>query len=174
VGESRRERGTGESDGEGDEFDLSPVSLESRDEGGVFLAPGFHFGVAAQIFVEADLDDDEGIEFFIEGRRVWVWGVRNAPGINQVRARSMSGGVKLLDIISRYNPIRYAAGAAVYCEYPSTTERLLVSYRGSLDTSVRQILRTLLGLGIGSSQSGWGVFTPGEGSSPSSEVDDPR
>ena len=70
VGESRRERGTGESDGEGDEFDLSPVSLESRDEGGVFLAPGFHFGVAAQIFVEADLDDDEGIEFFIEGRRV--------------------------------------------------------------------------------------------------------
>jgi len=40
VGESRRERGAGVSDGEGDEFDLSPVSLEGLDESGSFLALG--------------------------------------------------------------------------------------------------------------------------------------
>jgi hypothetical protein len=40
VGESRHERGAGVSDGEGEEFDLSLVSLEGRDEGIVFLDLG--------------------------------------------------------------------------------------------------------------------------------------
>ena len=47
VSESRRERGAGASDREGDEFDSSPISLEGRDEGGVFLGLGFKFGFAA-------------------------------------------------------------------------------------------------------------------------------
>ena len=40
VGESRRERGGGVPDRKGDEFDASPVSLEVRDEGGVFIGLG--------------------------------------------------------------------------------------------------------------------------------------
>ncbi len=45
MGGSRRERGVGVSDREGDKFDSSPVSLEDRDEGGVFLGLGLKFGV---------------------------------------------------------------------------------------------------------------------------------
>ena len=47
VGESRRESGAGVSYREGDEFDPSLVSLEGRDEGGVFLGLGLKFGGAA-------------------------------------------------------------------------------------------------------------------------------
>jgi hypothetical protein len=47
VGESRRERGAGVFVREGDKFDSSPLSLEGRDEGGVFLGLGFKFGFTA-------------------------------------------------------------------------------------------------------------------------------
>jgi hypothetical protein len=47
MGESRRKRGAGVSDREGDEFDSSLVSLEGRDKGGVFLCLGLKFGFAA-------------------------------------------------------------------------------------------------------------------------------
>ena len=47
VGQSRRERCAGVSDGKGDEFDLSTVSLEGRDEGRVFLDLGLQLGVGA-------------------------------------------------------------------------------------------------------------------------------
>ena len=45
--ERRREGGSGVSDGGGDEFDSSPVSLEGRNEGGVLLGLGLKFGVAS-------------------------------------------------------------------------------------------------------------------------------
>ena len=47
VGESRRESGPGVPDGDGDELDSSPVSLEGREEGGVLVGLGVKFGVAS-------------------------------------------------------------------------------------------------------------------------------
>ncbi len=47
MGERRREVGPGMSDGESDEFDSSPLSLQGRDEGGVLLGLGLKFGVAS-------------------------------------------------------------------------------------------------------------------------------
>ena len=46
-GESRRESGAGVSYGEGDKFHPFPVSLEGRDEGGLFLGLGLHLVLAA-------------------------------------------------------------------------------------------------------------------------------
>ena len=47
VGESRRERGAGVSDREGDDFDSSPVSLNGRDEVGTCLGLDLEFHFAA-------------------------------------------------------------------------------------------------------------------------------
>ena len=65
-------------------------------------------------------------------------------------------------------------GAPVHCVSPAAAERHHVSYQGSLDTSEWRMLRKLLGLGIGSSQSSCGMFILGGGSSSSSEVGDLR
>ena len=51
-----------------------------------------------EVPAEADLDDDEGAEFLVEGGRVWVWGIRKASGVCEIRGFSMSGGEKLLGL----------------------------------------------------------------------------
>ena len=47
VGESRRESSAAVSYGEGDKFYPTPMSLEGRDDRGVFLGLGIRFSLAA-------------------------------------------------------------------------------------------------------------------------------
>ena len=53
-------------------YELHPflVSSEGRQERGVFLGLLLKLNVAAEILAEADLDDDEGAFFLVEGGRV--------------------------------------------------------------------------------------------------------
>ena len=81
----------------GDEFHMSPVSLESRDEGGVLRGLGFALGVAAEVPSKSYFDDDEGAEALVEGGLVRVGGVRYPSSVYKVRRCSMSSGVELLD-----------------------------------------------------------------------------
>ncbi len=67
---------------EGDEFYISPVSLEGRDEGGVLRGLGFEFGVAAEVPAKSDMDDDEGAKARVEGGRVRGGGVRYPSGVD--------------------------------------------------------------------------------------------
>ena len=64
----------------GDEFHMSPVFLEGRDERGVLRGVGFELGVAAEVPAESDFDDDEGAEALVEGGRVRGGGVRYPSG----------------------------------------------------------------------------------------------
>ncbi len=42
----------------GDEFHMSPMSLEGRDEGGVLRVFCFELGIAAEVPAKSDFDDD--------------------------------------------------------------------------------------------------------------------
>ena len=96
MGESRREGGTCVSYWEGDELDLSPVSLEGRDDGGVLRGLGFKLGVAAEVPAKSDFDDDEGAKALVEDGRVRGGGVRYHYGVDKIRRYSLSSGVEFL------------------------------------------------------------------------------
>jgi hypothetical protein len=52
-------------DREGQKLHPSPVPDEGRDEGGVLLGLLVEVNVAAEVLIEADLDDDEGALFLL-------------------------------------------------------------------------------------------------------------
>ncbi len=76
---------------------MSPVFLEGRDEWGVLRGFGIELGVASEVPVKSDFDDDESAEALVEGGRVRGGGVGSPSGVYKVRRCSMSGGVELLN-----------------------------------------------------------------------------
>jgi hypothetical protein len=79
VGDSRCKRRVCVSNREGDELHCSPVPLEGRDEGGVFLGLGGVCVFAAKVRTESDIDNDDCAKFLVEGGRVRGGGVRYPP-----------------------------------------------------------------------------------------------
>ena len=55
---------------EGHKLHSSPKLSDGRDEGGVLLGLLVEFNVAAEVSLEADLDEDGGSLLFVEGGRV--------------------------------------------------------------------------------------------------------
>jgi hypothetical protein len=74
---------------EGHKFQPSPTFSEGRDEGGVVLGFLVVLNVAAEVFVEADLDEDEGALSFVEGCRVGRGGVGDPSCVDEVRCCAM-------------------------------------------------------------------------------------
>ena len=90
-----------------------------------------------------------------------MWGIGDAHGIDQARGSSISAEHNSWISSLDRTQSGMRRGASVHCVSPYAAERALVSYRGSLDTSVCRVMWTLLGLGFGSSLSGWGVVSLG-------------
>jgi len=67
VIEGRCERSACVSDREGDKLHPSPLFIEGRYEGGVFLGILCELDVAAEVYAKANLDDDDGAVFLVEG-----------------------------------------------------------------------------------------------------------
>ena len=78
-------------DREGDKLHPSLVSSESRDMGRVLLGLFVELGVAAEVPAEADLDDDEGALFYVEGCLVGRGIVCDPSYVDEVRCCAMSG-----------------------------------------------------------------------------------
>ena len=97
-------------DGEGYKLYPSPVSSESRNEGGVFLCIFLDLYVAAEVPTEADFYDDEGSLFPIKRCRVWGGSVLDFSCVIEVRRCAMSGLEQRLGLYEGENPIWYAAG----------------------------------------------------------------
>ena len=64
------ECGTRVADGKGDELHPSSVSFEGRQEWRVFYGLLLELNVAAEIYAEANFDEDEGVFFLVDGGRV--------------------------------------------------------------------------------------------------------
>ncbi len=77
--------GTRVADREGHKLHPSPVFSEGRDEGEVLLGLLVELNVAAEVYVEADLDEGEGALFFIEGGRVGRGSVWDPSCVDEVR-----------------------------------------------------------------------------------------
>ena len=61
--------------GEGDEFQCSPMFLDGRYEGGVFSDLGFEYVFTSNVPRKSDLDDNYSAELLVEGDRIWEGGV---------------------------------------------------------------------------------------------------
>ena len=96
-------------DREGDKLDPSPLSFEGRDEGEVLLGIFVELVVAAEVLAEADLDDDEGALFYVEGCRVGRRSVWDSSCVDEVQYCAMPGFEQHMGIFVWEDPIRNAA-----------------------------------------------------------------
>ena len=96
-------------DGKGNELHSSPISSEGRDEGGVFLDLLVELNVAAEVRVEADLDDDEGTLFSVKRDRVGGGSVWDPSCIDEVLCCAMSGFLQHMGLFPWEDPIWFAA-----------------------------------------------------------------
>jgi hypothetical protein len=110
-------------DREGHELHPSPIFLEGRDEGGVFLGLLVELNVAAEVPAEADLDEDEGALLSIEGGRVGRGSVRDPSCADEVRCCSMPGFEHLLVLCAWDDPVWDAACVAVHSSSPAAAEK---------------------------------------------------
>ncbi len=78
-------------------------------EWGVFLGFFCEFVVAAEVHAEADLDDDEGAVFLVEGARVGGGCVWDSSCIDEVWCCDISSVKEHMGLPKREDPIRYAA-----------------------------------------------------------------
>ena len=84
----------------GDEFHPSPVLLEGRDEGKVFLGLLLVALVASKVPAESDLDGNEVALLAVEGFRVRPWAVRYSSDVNEVGGCSVPCFVEgVLDLV---------------------------------------------------------------------------
>ena len=92
-------------DWEGNELHPSPVSPEGRQEGEIFLVLLLELNIAAKVPTEANLDDDEGAFFLVDGGRVGKGSVWYPACIDEVWCCAMPGFKQQLGLPLWEDPI---------------------------------------------------------------------
>ena len=93
-------------DWEGNELHPSPVSSEGLQEAEVFLVFLLELNITAKVPAEADLDDDEGAFFLVDGGRVGGGSVWYPSCIDEVWCSAMSGFKPQMGLLLWEDPIR--------------------------------------------------------------------
>ena len=96
-------------DKEGHKLHPSLVFPDGRYEGRVLLGLFVELNVATEVFVEADLNEDEGALFYVEGGRVGRWSAWDPSCVDEVRCCAMSGFEYHMVLCMWEDPIRDAA-----------------------------------------------------------------
>jgi hypothetical protein len=110
VGRGIVEGGAGVADGDVDELDASPISSKGAKEGMVLLGLLGDLAVAAEVPVEADLEEDEGGVLAVEGVEVRSGVGWHSSGVDDVRGGSHSCRYQVVEIFLWEDPKRYVSG----------------------------------------------------------------
>ncbi len=131
--------------------------------GGVLLGLLRELHVSSDVYAKANLDDDNGATFLVEGGRVWRGGSLGPPRIDHIRRGTVPCKEELLGLlIGRPHPY-IRREAVVHYASPSATGRPRRLYMGSWETSMCRLWRMSSVLGGGASYSGEGFASRGRG-----------
>ncbi len=98
------------SDGDGDKLHSSPIFLEGREEGRVFLGLLRELAAATEVSAESDLHEIEGAYFLVDVGPVRVGSGWHAPCVDEVRRIAVASLEERLGLFRRDYPRGYPVG----------------------------------------------------------------